>query len=62
MSLNDKVDLTDLSMLISYLTTLSPTPVTLQAADFNASFEIDLTDLSALISYLTGAGNPPVNP
>ena len=62
MNRDDVIDLTDLSMLISYLTTLSPVPITLQAADFDASLNVDLSDLSSLIAYLTAGGNPPVNP
>ena len=56
------VDLTDLSMLVSYLTGGGYQPVTIQSGDFNANFFIDLSDLSSLVSYLTGGGGPPVNP
>lgn len=62
LNLDNQVDLTDLSRMISYMTTLSPVPVTIQAGDFNADLGIDLSDLSGLIGYLTAGGPPPINP
>ncbi|MBK7143547.1 MAG: S8 family serine peptidase [bacterium] len=62
MNRDNLVDLTDLSWLISYLTTFNPIPVTLQAADFNADLTVDLSDLSAMISFMSVSGPGPVNP
>ena len=52
-------DLSDLSLLISYLT-MSPRPILpcLEEANVNGSGTIDLSDLSLLISYLTVSPRP----
>jgi hypothetical protein len=55
------VDLSDLSMLVGYLT--GP-PIALpcaQAANLDGSGTVDLTDLSALVNYLTGGGYAPMD-
>jgi hypothetical protein len=49
------VDLSDLTYLVSYLTSGGELPCP-KEADWNASGLTDLTDLSALVAYLTGAG------
>ncbi|MBK7141792.1 MAG: S8 family serine peptidase [bacterium] len=54
------VDLTDLSLLISYLLTGSPTADP-YGGNVNAVGGIDLSDLSYLIAYLIAGGNPPPN-
>ncbi len=52
-------DLSDLSLLISYLTqTPRPTLPCLEEANVNGSSVIDLTDLSMLIAYLTTTPRP----
>jgi hypothetical protein len=50
------VDLADMSMLTSYLSTGSPVLPCPSAANINATGGIDLADLSALMNYLTGGG------
>jgi hypothetical protein len=53
------IDLTDLSLIISYLT-VTPRPVLPcpAEANVNGASVIDLTDLSLLISYLTVTPRP----
>ncbi|MCM2272169.1 MAG: dockerin type I domain-containing protein, partial [candidate division Zixibacteria bacterium] len=51
-----QTDLSDLSMLIAYMTTGSPVISPPLVGDLNGSCNIDITDLSILISYLTGGG------
>ena len=51
-----QTDLSDLSMLIAYMTTGSPVISPALVGDLNGSCNIDITDLSILISYLTGGG------
>ena len=50
------VDLVDLSVLVSYLTSGGYIPQCSAAANVNRSGIVDLGDLSVLVSYLTGAG------
>jgi hypothetical protein len=59
MSASETPDLSDLSLLISYLTQ-TPRPVlTCEAeANINANGSIDLSDLSLLIAYLTVTPRP----
>ncbi len=58
-NLSGTIDLSDLSLLIAYLT-LMPRPELscLEAANVNGLDEIDLSDLSLLISYLTVLPRP----
>ncbi len=59
-----RIDLGDLSYLVSYLTGsgLPPIPV-LEAGNFSCAGTVDLSDLTGLVAYLTGAGpRPPCNP
>ena len=51
------VDLTDLSVLIAYITSENNTILPCMfAADINRSGDVDLTDLSYLVSYLIAGG------
>jgi hypothetical protein len=58
-SVAEAPDLSDLSLLIAYLT-LSPRPTLpcLPEANVNAAGSIDLSDLSLLIAYLTVSPRP----
>lgn len=51
-------DLTDLSILISYLINNSPIPDP-YGGNVNGTGGIDISDLSYLINYLVGGGDPP---
>lgn len=55
-NLSGLVDLTDLSVLVSYLTGGGFVPPCIAAANVNAVGIVDLSDLSSLVSYLTGDG------
>jgi hypothetical protein len=55
-NLSGVVDLTDLSALVSYLTSGGYVPPCMDAANVNAVGIVDLGDLSALVSFLTGDG------
>lgn len=55
----DRVDLSDLSYLIAYLTVGAAPPSCRAEADINGSGNVDLTDLSMLIAYLTVGGSMP---
>lgn len=59
---NGKIDLSDLSLLITYLvgTGASLQPITL-VGDWNCSGAVDLSDLSAMISYLVTSSPKPCN-
>lgn len=48
------VDLSDLSMLIGYLTTGYAQIICMEEANINKTGKVDLADLSTLIAYLTG--------
>ena len=50
------VDLSDLSLLVNYLTGGGGSLPCEQAANVNGTGIVDLSDLSALVSYLTGGG------
>jgi len=50
------VDLTDLSLLVSYLTGGMTTLPCTEEANVNGLGIVDLTDLSMMVSYLTGGG------
>ncbi len=54
------VDLTDLSTLISFMVTGSPTPDP-YGGNVNGLGGIDISDLSYLINYFVGGGAPPPN-
>jgi hypothetical protein len=47
-------DVSDLSALVSYLTTGAPVPPVRQAASLNCDATIDVSDLSILVAFLTG--------
>jgi hypothetical protein len=51
------VDLSDLSLLVSYLLSLNPSLPNYNGADVDHSCDIDIMDLSILVSYLT-TGSP----
>jgi hypothetical protein len=51
---DDRIDITDLSMMISYLLGLSPAPEPLARANVNCLASVDLSDLTLMISYLMG--------
>ena len=55
-NLSGVVDLTDLSALVSYLTSGGYVLLCVDAANVNAVGIVDLGDLSALVSFLTGDG------
>lgn len=59
---DQRIDLSDLSMLIAYLVAdgAKPSPITL-VADWNCSGVVDLSDLSAMISYLITNSPKPCN-
>ncbi len=58
-SVSETPDLSDLSLLISYLTvTPRPTLPCEEEANINALANIDLSDLSLLIAYLTVTPRP----
>lgn len=60
-SISETPDLSDLSLLISYLTVIPRPPLPcLEEANVNAAGAIDLSDLSLLISYLTVIPRPPL--
>jgi hypothetical protein len=52
------VNLVDLSLLVSYLTTGLPVPDP-YGGNINSTGTIDLADLSYLVAYLTGSGPAP---
>jgi hypothetical protein len=55
--MSGNVDLSDLSMMVSYLLSLIPTLPNYNGADVDHSCEIDIVDLSIVVSYLM-TGNP----
>ncbi|PWB76459.1 hypothetical protein C3F09_00380 [candidate division GN15 bacterium] len=59
LTFDGKIDLSDLSYMVAYLTAggLPPKPV-MEAGNFSCSGIVDLADLSALVSYLTGNSGP----
>ncbi|MFZ1684551.1 MAG: hypothetical protein WAU88_10535 [Candidatus Zixiibacteriota bacterium] len=50
---DNRIDLADLSWLVSYLTTAAPVPTPLASANTNCFGIVDLADLSLLVAYLT---------
>jgi subtilisin family serine protease len=61
---NGSIDLTDLNLMIAYLT-VTPKPTIFPSkalADWNCSDNIDLTDLTSIISYMLYGGAGPVKP
>ncbi len=59
-----EIDLSDLSVLISYLLGVGPQPQPLiEAGNFDCAAGVDISDLSYLITYLVaGGGTSPCNP
>ncbi len=57
-----RIDLIDLTSLVSYLTGGSAQLLTIQSGDWNGDLAVDLRDLSAMVSYLTTGTPLPVNP
>ncbi len=53
------IDLSDLSALVSYLTTGLPVPSPLARANLNCVGSVDLGDLTYMVAYLTGAAPTP---
>lgn len=53
------IDLTDLSVLVSYLTAGTPVLKCQDEANVNGQGSVDLSDMSYLIAFLTGNGGPP---
>jgi hypothetical protein len=58
------IDLSDLSVLVSYVLGVGPEPQpTLEAGNFNCAAGVDLSDLSYMIAFLVGGGtSSPCNP
>jgi hypothetical protein len=54
LNLSGGIDVSDLSALVSYLTSGVFVPSCKESADVNGSGGIDVSDLSSLVSYLTG--------
>jgi hypothetical protein len=50
---DNRIDLADLSWLVSYLTSGAPIPTPMAAANTNCLGIVDLADLALLVSYLT---------
>jgi hypothetical protein len=63
-SFDGRIDLTDLSGLVAYLTGNGQPPLpVLEVGNFSCTGIVDLTDLTALVAYLTGGSGPcPCNP
>jgi hypothetical protein len=57
---DDRVDLSDLSALISYLVMQVPVPSPMAVANVNCEGDVDLSDLSLMIAYLI-QGTPLCN-
>ena len=56
---NGAIDVTDLSMLVSYLTSGAPVPNPMGRANINCLGSVDVADLSLLVAYLTGGSSLP---
>ena len=57
-----RIDLGDLSYLVSYLTSSGAQLLTIQSADWNGDQTVNLGDLTSMVSYLTTGLPLPVNP
>lgn len=56
------IDITDLSMMISYVLGLTPAPAPLERANVNCLAAVDLSDLTLMISYVLGQVPTPSCP
>lgn len=57
---DERVDLSDVVYLVSYIFAGGPAPTPLRAGDVNGDCRINLTDAVYLIAYIFNSGAPPV--